>query len=325
MTKFCVLGGGGSFGLHTSKYLLEEGHQVLGIGRAEPKQRCFSLGVGEGNGNYQYQALHVGNELDLLLEVLEDFKPQIVVNFAAQGEGAASWKHSWRYFDTNSTALVRLCEELSKRDFLERFIQIGTSEMYGSCEKPMREDAPIKPSSPYAASKVAFDLYLQSKNLDFPMNIIRPSNCYGPGQQLYRLIPRCIVSGLTGERLPLHGGGKSQKSYMHSSDLARAILVVSEKGKLGEIYNAGPLRPTSIREVVERCSKALNMRFEDLCEVTENRLGEDSCYWLDSSKLEELGWDRQVGWGRGLAGMVSWGQKYLEELRDLPRDFRMRA
>ena len=87
-----------------------------------------------------------------------------------------------------------------KRDWLERFIQIGTSEMYGSVEHATKEDEPIKPSSPYAASKVAFDMYLMSvhKFLKFPMNIIRPSNAYCPGQLLHRVIPKAVICGLEG-------------------------------------------------------------------------------------------------------------------------------
>ena len=83
-------------------------------------------------------------------------------------------------------ALAKLCEELAKKKWLKRFIQIGTSEMYGSVEHPSKEDEPIKPSSPYAASKVAFDMHLMSvhKFLEFPMNIIRPSNAYCSGQLL---------------------------------------------------------------------------------------------------------------------------------------------
>ena len=108
-----------------------------------------------------------------ILHDIKKYKPDIIINFAAQGEGAVSWRNSWRFFETNSMALSRLCEELMKRNWLERFIQIGTSEMYGSVNHPVKEDEPIKPSSPYAASKVAFDLYLVSvfKNLNFPMKI----------------------------------------------------------------------------------------------------------------------------------------------------------
>jgi dTDP-glucose 4,6-dehydratase len=241
--KYLVLGGGGSFGIHTSFYLLDhaEPGKVIGVGRNPLRSKPFSLGI-ETRENYEYHARHVTYELDLLLELLDSEKPEVIINFAAQGEGAVSWKNSWRFFETNSMALARLCEELMKRDWLERFIHIGTSEMYGSVDHPTREDEPIKPSSPYAASKVAFDLYLMSihKHLGFPMNIIRPSNAYCPGQLLHRVIPKAVWCGLTGNILPLQGGGRAEKSYIHARDLARAVHMVSEKAPLGRIYNAGP-------------------------------------------------------------------------------------
>ena len=285
---YCILGGGGSFGIHAAMYLLDHADpkKVISIGRNPLRAEPFSLAIERRRG-YQYHARHVTHELDLLLELLDREKPEIIVNFAAQGEGAVSWKHSWRFFETNAMALARLAEELMKRDWLERFIQIGTSEMYGSVDHATREDEPIKPSSPYAASKVAFDLYLDSVHrvLGFRMNIIRPSNAYCPGQLLHRVIPKAIWCGLKGVKLPLHGGGRAEKSYIHARYLARAIHLVAEKAPLGRTYNAGPALPTSIREVVERTAKALGMPFEQLCEVTGDRLGQDSRYWLDSSAI----------------------------------------
>ncbi len=327
--RYCVLGGGGSFGLHTSKYLLEHAdpEKVIAVGRAPAKLECFTLGVGDNDKRYAYHAYHVNHELDLLMELLDREKPQVIVNYAAQGEGAASWKKSWRFFETNCVALTKLAEELMKRDWLERFIHIGTSEMYGAVDAPSDEETPIRPSSPYAASKVAFDLYLLSvaKHLNFPMNVIRPSNAYGAGQQLHRVIPKAIVFGLTGQKLPLHGGGRAEKSYIHNRDLARAVLAVAEKAPLGRIYNAGPAEPTSIRRVVELCAQALDVPFEQLCEVTGDRLGQDSRYWLDSTAIaRDTGWKPVVNWEEGLAEMVDWGKRYLPVLRTLPTDFVLR-
>ncbi len=328
--RYAVLGGGGSFGLHTSKYLLDHAdpEKVIAIGRNPPKAECFTLGIGDGDRRYAYHAYHVHYELDLLMELLDRERPQVIVNFTAQGEGAASWKKSWRFFETNCVALAKLTEELMSRDYLERFIHIGTSELYGSVDRPSTEETPIQPSSPYAASKVGFDFHLISihRFLNFPMNIIRPSNAYGPGQQLHRIVPKAIVCGLTGEKLPLHGGGRAEKSYIHNRDLARAIHLVSEKAPIGRIYNAGPKEPTSIRRVVELCAEALGIPFEQLCEVTGDRLGQDSRYWLDSSAIKrDAGWEPRIGWQEGLADMVAWGRKYLDQLRGLPKDFRLRA
>src|SRR5271165_2012431 len=175
--RYAVLGGGGSFGIHSALYLLDHADPelVMGIGRNLMRPEPFSLNI-EKRERYEYHAYHVTYELDLLLELLDRKKPQVIVNFAAQGEGAVSWKHSWRFFETNSMALARLSEELQSRKHMERFIQIGTSELYGSVNHAAKEDEPIKPSSPYAASKAAFDMHLLSihNTLKFPMNIIRP-------------------------------------------------------------------------------------------------------------------------------------------------------
>ncbi len=329
MKTYAILGGGGSFGIHTALWLLDHADpkKVIGIGRNPLRPEPFSLGV-ERRKNYTYHAYHLTYELDLLLELLDREKPQVIVNYAAQGEGAVSWKHSWRFFETNSMALARLSEELMKRDWLERFIQIGTSEMYGSVDHATTEEEPIKPSSPYAASKVAFDLYLISvhKFLKFPMNIIRPSNAYCPGQLLHRVVPKAVWCGLTGRKLPLHGGGRAEKSYIHARDLARAIHLVAEKAPLGRVYNTGPARPISIRDLVAKTADALGMKFEQLCEVTGDRLGQDSRYWLDSSAIgRDLGWEPRISLEAGLAEMVEWGRKYLDQIRDWPTDYVLRG
>jgi dTDP-glucose 4,6-dehydratase len=330
MKRYAVLGGGGSFGIHTSKYLLEQtdAERVIGVGRNPARPEPFTLNVGKGDKRYSYHAYHVTHELDLLLDLLDREKPQVIINYAAQGEGAVSWKHSWRFFETNSMALARLAEELMKRPYLERFIQIGTSEMYGSVEHATKEDEPIKPTSPYAASKVAFDMYLLSvhKFLKFPMNIIRPSNAYCPGQLLHRVIPKAVICGLMGKKLPLQGGGRAEKSYIHARDLACAIHMVSEKASLGTIYNVGPPKPTSIRAVIETVAKVMEIPFERLCQVTEDRLGQDSRYWLDSSAIKrDLGWEPKISLEDGIKEMVEWGKKYLDQLRDWPMDYTLRA
>jgi dTDP-glucose 4,6-dehydratase len=329
--KYAVLGGGGGFAIHTSKYLLEQDdtERVIAIGRNNPKPEPFSLNIGYGDRRYSYHTYHITYELDLMMELLDSERPDIVINYAAQGEGAASWKNCWRYFETNSLGLAKLTEELMKRDYLKRFIQIGTSELYGSVTEPVKENAPIKPSSPYAASKVAFDFHLIaiSNVLKFPMNIIRPSNSYCPGQLLHRIIPRAILSGLKGEIVPLHGGGKARKSYFHARDLAKAIyLVVKKDVPLGKIYNVGPDEPISIRELVEKIAEVMEIPFDKLCKVTEERLGQDSCYWLDSSEIKkDTDWQMEVSLEEGLEDMLNWGKKYLPQLQNHSYEYVMRG
>jgi dTDP-glucose 4,6-dehydratase len=330
MKTYAVLGGGGSFGIHASKYLLDHANpkKVIGVGRNPPKPEPFTLNVGKGDPRYSYHAYHVTHELDLLMRLFDKEKPEVIINFAAQGEGAVSWKDSWRFFETNSMALARLTEELMTRDYLQRFIQIGTSELYGSVDFAAKEDTPIKPTSPYAASKAAFDMHLLSisKVLKFPMNIIRPSNAYGAAQLLHRVIPKTVICALKGEKLPLQGGGRAEKSYIHARDLGRAIHLVAEKAPLGTVYNAGPAKPTAIRDLVIKVAEVMKVPFEQICQVTDDRLGQDGRYWLDSSAIkQDVGWEPEISLDEGVREVVDWGKRYFDELKDWPTGYTMRA
>src|SRR5713226_6130194 len=151
--KICIFGAGGCFGTNTAGYLLSQGHDVFGIGRSPKKPKCFSLGI-----NYPYYAYHINSELDYIMRLLDRERPEVIINYAAQGEGAASFDPAdyWRFYETNTLGLVKLVGELQRRDWLSRFIHIGTSELYGSVTAPSKETDAFKPTSPYAASKAAF-------------------------------------------------------------------------------------------------------------------------------------------------------------------------
>lgn len=330
MTSYIILGGNGVFGVHTAIHLLAQPatSRVVCVGRNPEKPEPFTLGVGSGDARYAYHQIHILFEHDRLFELFDSERPAVIINFAAQGEGAASWKYSWRYFDTNVTALARITEDLMKRSYLERWIQIGTSELYGSVDSPARETSPLRPSSPYAASKAAGDMYLLSvaERMRFPMNIVRPSNAYAPGQLLHRILPRAVVCGLSGQKLPLHGGGSARKSYIHARDLAKAIELVATRAYLSKVYNVGPKEPIAIRDLVQLAADKMQVSFSDLCETTPPRFGEDSVYWLDSSLIEaELGWRPEISLSDGTTDMVGWGRRYLDQLKQLPQDYTFHA
>jgi dTDP-glucose 4,6-dehydratase len=247
--KVCILGGGSPFGISCAQHFLRCGDSVFGIGRSPAKGPAFTLDI-ESEG-YRYFQQHLVFELDYVMQILDRERPQVIVNFAAQGERAASFNpdDNWRYYQTNTLALAQLVGHLVKRDWLQRFVQIGTSELYGSVSHPVREDGTMAPTSAYAISKGAFDMHLLTTfaTHKFPMNIIRPSNGYCPGQQLHRVIPKAIICALKGEKLLLHGGGLAEKSYLYGDDISRAIGLVVEHAPRGTVYNCGPLAPLQRR------------------------------------------------------------------------------
>lgn len=328
MRTYVLLGGGGVFAIHLAKYLLENAdpRKVICVGRNPPAAPPFTLEVGKGDPRYGYEQIHIVFEQDRLFELFDREKAEVIVNFAALAY-ATSWEKSYRYYETNVVALARMCEELMKRNYLERFIQVGTSELYGPVDRPVPEDAPLRPTSPYAVSKLAGDLHLETlwAVRKFPMNIVRPSNAYGPGQLLYRILPRAVYCALKGQTLPLQGGGTVKKSYMHAQDLALAIWLMTEKAEIGRTFNVGPEQPSSIRHLVELVAEETGVPFERIVEMTPGRAGEDAQYWLDSSRIKtELGWRQKIGLREGVRDMVAWGRKYLEQLPP-PAEFVLRA
>lgn len=329
MKTYIILGGNGVFGVHAAKFLLESANpkKVICVGRNPAKSAPFTLDVGKGDPRYAYHQIHVVFEQDRLFELFDRERPDVIVNFAALAY-ATSWDHSYRYYETNVVSLAKMTEGLAKRDYLKRFIQIGTSELYGSTPKPAREDQPLNPTSPYAVSKMAGDLHLDTywKVRKFPMNILRPSNAYAPGQLMYQVLPRAVLCGLTGKRLPLEGGGKARKSYMHARDIGLAIHLIAEKAPMGETYNCGPEAAVSIRELIELVAKRMGIPFDQLCQEVPGRVGEDAQYWLNSSKIKrDVGWRETVSLEQGVDEMIAWGKKYLPQIVDEPQDFVLRA
>jgi dTDP-glucose 4,6-dehydratase len=311
--KVGILGGGGAFALDFARHLDSLGIDHFGIGRSGPKAPPFWLAP----KNYRYHALHLVTQLHETMQVIDDERPDVIVNYAAQGEGAASFgENAPDFFMTNCVGLSRLVLEIQKRPYVKRFVHIGSSEVYGSEQNGAKESDPLLPTSPYGASKAAFDQYLQImwRTSQFPMNIVRPSNCYVEGQQLHRVIPKAILCALKGTKLPLQGGGRSMKSYMHAWDLSRAVKLVIEKAPLGTVYNVGPDDAISIRDLVAEVATACLMKFEDLVTEAPERVGQDAKYHLNCDAIKVLGWRQSLPLALGLASMVQWVKKYPELL-----------
>lgn len=276
---------------------------------------AFTLGL-ENDSRFTYKQAHLVTQLDRAVDALDAFQPEIIVNFAALCEVGQSWTHAINYYETNLMSLVRLTNELAQRSWFKKFVQIGSSEIYGSVQAPATEAHIINPSSPYAASKAAFDFHLKAiaKHQGFNAVIVMPSNGYGEGQTLNRIIPKTIIAALTGHKIQLQGGGMARKSYLHADDISKAITMVMEHGDIGETYNCGPVDSISIRTLVGMLASALGKRVGEVCEVAPERVGQDSQYLLDSRKIEALGWHARIGLELGLARVIEWIQDYPELL-----------
>ena len=322
--KVAVLGGGSCFAMNLSWHLMERGDDVLSISRSPMRGPAFTYGLETLKG-FRYEQAHLVTELDRIMWLLDDYRPDLIINFAALCEVGLSWSHPLDYYETNLMSLVRLTNELANRTWLRRFVQIGSSEVYGSVERPVDEQHPVNPSSPYAASKAAFDFHLRAvcKHQGFPGVIVMPSNGYCEGQTLNRIIPKTIICAMTGKTLKLQGGGVARKSYLHGDDISRAIMLVAKEGRIGETYNVGPPESISIRALVAMIAEMGGKHFEEVAEKAPERTGQDSQYLLDSTKIKALGWRQEVELEDGIFRMVDWILAY-PELMEMDQTYRHR-
>jgi dTDP-glucose 4,6-dehydratase len=188
----------------------------------------------------------------------------------------------------------------------------------------VKETAPFNPSTPYAVSKAACDMNLLAyrKAFGFPVAFTRAANVCGPGQPLYRIIPRTVFCVLTGQKLRLEGGGTSVRSFIHMADVSRGTLEVARRGIPGDVYHLATDKNQTIRAVVEEICRQLGARFEDAVETTPARLAQDPAYLLDCTKARgEFGWKPQRSVSDVIAETIAWLKKNLERLRQVPADY----
>jgi len=184
--------------------------------------------------------------------------------------------------------------------------------------------APFNPSTPYAVSRAAADMSLKTffSAYRFPVVFTRAANVFGPGQRLYRIIPRAILFIKLGRKLQLHGGGQSERSFIHARDVADATERIMRDGVPGEAYHISTNRVISIRNLVQLICERMKARFEDCVEVVGERLGKDAAYQLDSSKLRaQLGWKDRISLEQGIDETMVWVERWLPDLKQQPLDY----
>lgn len=325
--KIFVIGSNSFSGATFAAQALREGAEVIGASRSPEPVRSllpYRWLPEEAQGRFEFAQLDLNQDGPALLQRIGDFRPDYVVNFAAQSMVAESWANPDHWYQTNVMANVRLHEGLRQMDFLKKYVHVTTPEVYGSTEGKIDETAPYNPSTPYAASRAACDLHLLTflRQYNFPVTFTRAANVYGPGQQLYRIIPRTILCIRTGEKLQLHGGGVSVRSFIHGNDIADGTLRVARQAPAGECYHFSTDRWVSIRELVEMICERMNVDFGDCVDVAPERPGKDAAYILDSAKARaQLDWKDGVSLEDGLAETIRWVDENLDELRQQPQKY----
>ena len=299
--------------------------EVIGISRSPERPSLFlKYKLRKDLSRYRYFQMNVNKDLDALLNLLNSERPEYIVNFAAQSEVAPSWEYPEQWFQTNCVALARLINHLRRQDYLRRYMHISSPEVYGTCVGKVFENAPLNPSTPYAASKAAADLLLFTyfKQFNFPLVMVRSTNVYGARQQLFKIIPRSAIYLKLGKKIELHGGGAAVKSYVHIRDISRGELSILEKGQLGQIYHLSPDKGITVHDVVQLICKKMGKRFEDETIVVGERPGQDAAYVIDSNKARtEFGWLPEIKIEEGILEVIKWVEENWNGILNYPLEY----
>jgi dTDP-glucose 4,6-dehydratase len=323
--KYCIIGSNSFSGASFAAFLLKMQAKVVGISRSPEPHRAFLPYRWSGDeADFSFHQFDLNRDLDAIIELICRERPAYVVNFAAQSMVAESWKNPEHWFMTNLVSTVRLHERLRHFDFLRKYVHVTTPEVYGSTEGFVSEYTPFNPSTPYAVSRAACDMSLRAYHgaYGFPVVFTRAANVYGPGQQLYRIIPRTILCVKLGHRLPLHGGGSSERSFVHIVDVADATWRAARDGRSGDTYHVSTDRMITIRDLVDMICVRLGAAFDECVDIVGDRLGKDAAYRLDSGKIRaELGWTDRIGLEQGIDETIAWVEHFFEDLRSQPMHY----
>ena len=336
MYKILVTGGSGFIGSNFIYYCLNKNNKVLNFDKLTYAGNLNNLKKEESNKNYHFIQGDICNK-NKLTKSIEKFKPDFIINFAAETHVDRSIENSSSFIKTNilgTSVLLDCClENIDKNINDFKLLHISTDEVYGSLDRQgfFTEESPYNPSSPYSASKASSDHLVNAwhKTYGIKTNIINCSNNYGPFQFPEKLIPLVIISAIRENSLPVYGTGKNIRDWLYVEDHCRAIYNVLLNGKIGDTYNVGGGEEKTNLEVVNNICDILddiypseNLKsYKELIKFVEDRPGHDFRYAIDYSKLKnELSWQPKESFNSGLRKTVDWYLKNLDWIKNITRD-----
>jgi dTDP-glucose 4,6-dehydratase len=298
--RVLVTGGAGFVGSHFAKRLAAHGEAVVVLDKLTYSGNRANL---DGCGC----ELVVGDICDPKEVAAAGAGCDAVVNFAAETHVDRSILGAAEFIETDVLGTYVLLDFVRTNGI--RLVQVSTDEVYGDVApgESSREDDPLRPSSPYSASKAGGDLQVLAAVRTYGVDacITRGSNTYGPNQYPEKLIPLFVTNALDGEPLPLYGDGRQVRDWLHVEDHCAGIDLVLREGAGGEVYNVGGGDERENREITELILE-LTAADRGLVRHVHDRPGHDRRYSLDTTKLRRLGWRPERSLEDGLAETVAW-------------------
>ena len=317
MKKILVIGSNSFSGSNFISYAIKNEFQVTGISRSKEKNEVMLPYKWRDYKNFKFFQLNVNTQLTEVHQLIKKEKFSMIFNFAAQSMVGQSWDYPEDWMQTNVVASAKLLTKLREYDFLDKYVHVTTPEVYGCTNGWKAEDFLFNPSTPYATSRAASDMLFKiyEKEYSIPIVFTRAANVYGPGQQLYRIIPLTIYNLMAGKKVLLHGGGKSVRSFIHMDDVSKATQLIAEEGKSGESYHISTWDLISIAGLVKTICVKLRIDFHDHTKNVGDRVGKDASYKLDSNKIrKELSWKEEISLDQGIDDTINWVEKNFKKL-----------
>jgi len=303
-----VTGGCGFIGSNFIRYMVANyDFKVINVDKLTYAGNLENVADISENSNYEFVKGDIADTS--LIESLASRGIDVIVNFAAESHVDRSIEDSRIFIETNVLGTQVLLEAARKYG-VSRFVQISTDEVYGSLgpQGSFTETSPLTPNSPYSASKTGADLLVRAYHKTYGMDtvITRCSNNYGPYQFPEKLIPLMISNALEEKPLPVYGDGMNVRDWIYVEDHCRAIDVIIQRARSGEVYNIGANNELPNIGIVKMILKRLK-KPESLITFVEDRPGHDRRYAIDSTKLRnELGWDVTYVFEDGIDRTIRW-------------------
>ncbi|MGM0904668.1 MAG: dTDP-glucose 4,6-dehydratase [Bacillota bacterium] len=304
-----VTGGAGFIGSNFISYLLKQtDYLITNIDLLTYAGKNIKSNHLNQENRYRFIKCDIRDD-NQLLHVFDQYY-DVIINFAAESHVDRSIRNAHPFIYTNINGTFNLLEAVLNGK-AKKYIQISTDEVYGSLQPydvAFTETTPLAPNNPYSASKASADLLVRSyyRTYQLPLMITRCSNNFGPMQHPEKLIPKVITNAINNKEIPLYGDGMNIREWIFVEDHCRAIHMVIEKGKAGEIYNIGSSEEKSNKEVIQHILKLLG-KDERLIKYVKDRKGHDFRYAIDSSKIRrELGWQPQISFSEGIQTTIEW-------------------
>lgn len=239
-----------------------------------------------------------------LFFLIKKIDPDYIYDFASICMVNESWNNPKYYFQVNFNSKIELIQKLNKLKKLKKFIYISTPEIFGSTLSKIKENFNrFNPTTPYASSKLATEMYLNNYlvDKDFKIIICRFSNFYGRGQPLYRLIPKLIWCIKNGVKFPLHGSGDTKRDFLFDQDFNNGLFKILVNGKIGYKYHFSGNKFYKIKEVIKKILDIKGKKFNDIIKFTKDRKGKDKNYFLDcQTTKKQLNWKPRIDLISGL-------------------------